>query len=322
MAVPAVSIIIPTHNRQSMLLEAMDSVSAQTVRDWELIVVDDGSTEPVGEAAAGHPARPRVLRHDRRLGPAAARNAGIRAARGEFVAFLDSDDLWLPTKLERFLGALEGDRETGIYYGPMRPISADRAPVPGRTKPCHRGRITEPLFQSSFVHVPTVVCRRQLLERAGGFDERLPVCEDYDLWLRLSVDEPFGLIEEPLALRRLHANRLSKAHMSRNLAVKAGVLRRFHDAPAAQRLLRPESARPRLARVCFVAARAALSNGEHLQALHFCRACRAIGGPAWRCILLSLGARVRALISHKGAARNVADVLGTGAPAERPVQPG
>ena len=281
MSRPLVSIIVPTYNRSPLLREALDSVAQQTLRDFEVIVVDDGSTEPVAEHVSGHPARPRIIRQTRQ-GPAAARNRGLAEAAADLVAFLDSDDLWLPGKLERFVQALQADCHTRVFYGPMKPISADRVEVPGRTKPCHAGRITEALFCSSFVHVPTVVCHKSVLLREGGFDAGLPVCEDYDLWLRVSLDEPFGLIEEPLALRRLHPDRLSKSCMSRNLAVKAQVLRRFHAAPRARGRLAEDVALARLARVFYVAGRAAFRCGDYDQAIEMCRESRrySAGGTA------------------------------------------
>lgn len=276
MSAPAVSILIPTYNRISLLRAALDSIHRQTFSDYEVIVVDDGSTEPVADAVQDHPTRPTILRQQRQ-GPAAARNRGLKEARADIIAFLDSDDLWHPEKLARSVAALSNDAGTRLCYGPMSPIDEHGRPVPGRTKPCHGGRITEQLFCSSFVHVPTVVCRKELLERAGGFDESLPVCEDYDLWLRLSMHESFGLLPEPLAWRRLHDDRLSKQCMSRNLAVKAQVLRRFYETVRSDGHLRPSVARARLARVCFVAARAALANGEYDRAVELCRVSRSFG---------------------------------------------
>lgn len=293
MSKPLVSIVIPAYNRPRYLQEAMDSVANQTLQDFEVIVVDDGSTEPIAQAVAAHPIRPTVIRQPRQ-GPGAARNRGVKEAAADIVAFLDSDDLWHPTKLERFVQALETQPDVRIFYGPMSPVDARGRAVTGRTKPCCAGWITEELFCSSFVHVPTVVCRKDLLLASGGFDATLPVCEDYDLWLRLSVEGPFGLVEEPLAMRRLHNDRLSKSCMSRNLGVKAHVLRRFYHANAANDRLNHDVCEARLARVCFVAARAAFRSGEFRKSLDSCRACRAYGGSTPRTIPLALAARALA----------------------------
>jgi len=281
MSKPAVTVIVPTYNRAALLAQALDSVAAQTFTEFEVVVVDDGSTEPIEEMVAGHATRPRFIRQAN-LGPAAARNRGIESAAAPLVAFLDSDDLWLPQKLETCARYFESHRDIRIVFGPMSPIDAAGAPVPGRTKPCHGGWITEHLFRSSFVHVPTVVAHRDLLRDAGGFNETLPVCEDYDLWLRLSVDNPFGLVEPPLALRRLHDNRLSKSRMSRNLAVKARMLRDFFESGRARGKLRHEIARPRLAKVCLSAGRAAFAGGEYRSAVDHFRLARADGGSFFR----------------------------------------
>jgi len=299
MSSPLISIIIPTYNRLGYLREALDSVARQTFQNFEVIVVDDGSTEDIAAGVANHPACPTVVRQQNE-GPAAARNHGIKKAAADIVAFLDSDDLWHPTKLERFIRALESDPDTRIYYGPMRPITDRGDTVAGRTKPCHAGWITEKLFCSSFVHVPTVVCRKELLVHEGGFDQTLPVCEDYDLWLRLSVMEPFGLVEDPLAMRRLHGDRLSKCSMSRNLAVKARVLRKFYELNATSGRLNRDVCKARLARVCFVAARAFFRNGEYERAIDGCRACRSYGGPALRTIPLALAAKSLARLRGNG----------------------
>lgn len=288
---PRISVIIPTYNRLGFLRESLDSVCAQTFSDYEVIVVDDGSTEDIAAGIADHPAQARVIRQAR-SGPGAARNLGIKAARAETIAFLDSDDLWAPTKLERFVRLLDDSPEIRIAYGPMLPIDAERHDVPGRTKPCHDGQITTPLFLSSFVHVPTVVCRKSTLVDIGGFDPDLPVCEDYDLWLRLSATEPFALIAEPLAFRRLHGDRLSKSSMARNLDVKAHVLRRFRESDDGRRLLPTEIADERLARVYFVAGREAMRAGLYDRALQFCAQSRRYGGSAFRTLPIKVGAGV------------------------------
>lgn len=302
---PRVSVIIPTYNRLGFLREALDSVHAQTFRDFEVIVVDDGSTEDIAGGVADHPTQPRVVREER-SGPGAARNRGVELARAELIAFLDSDDLWAPTKLERFVAMLDQSPETRIAYGPMLPVDAERHDVPGRTKPCHDGRITTALFLSSFVHVPTVVCRKSTLVGIGGFNPNLPVCEDYDLWLRLSVDEPFALIDEPLAYRRLHKDRLSKSSMARNLSVKADVLRRFRESDDGRRLLPERIADERLARVFFVAGREAMRAGHYEDALQFCAASRRYGGSVIRTLPIKLGAGVMRTLRGAEAASDAA----------------
>lgn len=295
MSRPAVSVIIPTRDRAALLIEALDSVAAQTYRDYEVIIVDDGSTEDIATAVRDHPTRPNVIRQPHQ-GPAAARNLGLAQASTDIVAFLDSDDLWLPRKLDVFIRAMAARTDVRIFYGPMAPIDESRSPVAGRTKGCHDGWITQALFCSSFVHVPSIVCRKQVLLDAGGFNASLPVCEDYDLWLRLSLTQPFALIDEPLALRRLHGDRLSKACMSRNLAIKADMLEAFYKSGDPNGHLDPAVAEARLAKVFFSAARASLRDGRYRQALRFSQSSRRYGKSPLSTMSLAASAKALALL--------------------------
>ncbi len=299
MSKPTISVVIPVFNRLHLLREALDSVAAQTMTDLEVVVVDDGSTDPSVGAIADHPVRPRLVRQSRQ-GPAAARNNGVAQSSADIVAFLDSDDLWSPTKLEVFLGAMQASPRVSVFYGPMLPVDGRGHPVAGRTKPRYEGRITDQLFQSCFVDVPTVVCRREVFRAVGGFDESLPVCEDYDLWLRLSLTEPFGYIDESLAKRRLHEDRLSKVDMARNLAVRAFVLDRFYHAHRDQHRFDESSAASRLSRVHFMAARAAFRQGEYEKTIEFCRKSRAYGRAPFRATLLGLAAAAMSRMSRGG----------------------
>ena len=297
MSKPSVSVIIPTYNRLAYLREALDSVLAQTYRDFEVIVVDDGSSVDIEAGITDHPAQAKVIKQPHQ-GPAAARNHGLEHASANTSAFLDSDDLWQPNKLETFMAAMAAQPDVNIFYGPMRPINEQGKPVHGRTKPCHDGWISEKLFCSSFVHVPTVVCRKKTVLDANGFNHSLPVCEDYDLWLRLSVYEPFALIKEPYALRRLHSDRLSKENMSRNLVVKAKVLQDFYEANRLNGRLDPAIAEARLARVLFAASRASFQNGQYEQAVHLCRESRRYGKSPIRTTPLLARARTMALFRN------------------------
>lgn len=310
---PRVSIIIPTFNRLALLREALDSIAAQTFTDYEVIVIDDGSTEDIAGGVADHPTRPIVIRQTR-SGPAAARNRGVAEAKAEIVAFLDSDDLWEPTKLEVFLDTMVRRPNASIVYGPMHPIDANRNSVPGRTKPCHDGDITVALFLSSFVHVPTVVCPRQLLVESGGFNPDLPVCEDYDLWLRLSDRHEFALVPKPLAHRRLHGDRLSKSSMARNLAVKARVLKAFFEMPNRRREIPADISNKRLGRVFFVAGREALRAGNHDDALALSAEARTYRGSRWRTMPITVAATLMKLVGRSSGRVNVAPKKATSAP--------
>ena len=206
-----VSIVIPTHNRWPMVGEAVESVLAQTASRYELIVVDDGSTDETPRRLRDYGARITVLAQSRR-GVAAARNLGVRHASGSYLAFLDSDDLWHPRKLQRQLGFMEGNPAVEI-------CQTDEIWIRNGVRVNPRNKHRKPsgdIFRASLdlclVSPSAVMMRRELFERAGGFDESLPVCEDYDLWLRIARDTEIPLVPEALVTRRGgHADQLSRS---------------------------------------------------------------------------------------------------------------
>lgn len=211
MAAPQVSVIIPTYNRAALVVEAVASVLGQTWSDYELIVVDDGSTDATLAVLAPYRDRLQVLRHPRRRGVSAARNTGARKARGEWLAFLDSDDLWLPEKLTRQLGWLTAHPGLQIAQTEELWLRHGRRVNPGRRHRKPGGRIFLPSLNLCLVSPSAVILRRTLFWEMGGFDEALPACEDYDLWLRLSWQYDIGLLPEPLILKRGgHPDQLSR----------------------------------------------------------------------------------------------------------------
>lgn len=207
---PLVSVIIPTHNRRDLVCEAVHSVLVQRDVAAEVIVVDDGSTDGTQAALAAFGARIRSV-HQPARGVSAARNHGARLARGAWLAFLDSDDRWLPAKLARQL-------EYHAHHPLLRASQTGEIWIRNgvRINPCrhHRkpdGDIFAPSVARCVVSPSAVLLRRDLFESLGGFDEGLPVCEDYDLWLRLGACETVGLLDEPLVIKRGgHADQLSR----------------------------------------------------------------------------------------------------------------
>lgn len=212
---PRVSAVLPTYNRRALLLEAIGSVQNQTFGDLEILVCDDGSTDGSREAVqalAGTDARIRWIEGGHSGLPGVNRNRGIRAARGEWIAFQDSDDLWLPGKLERQLAVLREAPEAAFIYGyavDLRPDGARRRMTPFRVQ--RSGRMFQTLLLYSLVQTPTVLVRRELLERAGLFDERmrLTVAEDYELYLRLAALAPFHFVAEDLVHCRAQPDSIS-----------------------------------------------------------------------------------------------------------------
>jgi glycosyltransferase involved in cell wall biosynthesis len=212
---PRVSVILPSYNRLVHLRAAVDSVMAQTLRDFELLIADDGSDAPTHDYLARlDDARARVLWRAHSGNPAAMRNAALRAACGEYVAFLDSDDLWTPDKLARQVAIMDARPDCGWSYHPCGRIDAmgDEASWAG-VQPwrAFEGDIVEQLLRmEALLATPTVMARRALVLDIGGFDEAQRFGEDYDLWMRLALARPACALEERLAMVRIHAENYSQ----------------------------------------------------------------------------------------------------------------
>lgn len=204
-AAPLVTVVIPTYNRADYLEQALGSVFRQTFTDYEVIVVDDGSTDHTPAVLASHQDRITSLRQEN-SGAARARNRGIRLARGTWVAFLDSDDMWQPVALERLVAATGHYPQAGLVTMKGLLMKSDgevtdrivgkRSPGPSFT--------TRSLLDKDSGGVLTPMVRRQVLEEVGGYDEGLRTAHDCDLWLRISFRTPMVAIEDALLLRRVH----------------------------------------------------------------------------------------------------------------------
>jgi hypothetical protein len=263
-----VSVIIPTFNRRALVREAVASVCAQRGVELDIIVVDDGSTDGTRDALAQEfGSRIRIIATENR-GVAAARNLGVRHSRGELLAFLDSDDLWLPGKLAAQLAVFTQQPETQI-------CQTDEIWIRNgvRVNACkhHRkpsGDIFEPSLHLCSVSPSAVMLRRTLFERAGGFDETLPVCEDYDLWLRIARDTPAPLIDRPLVVKRGgHADQLSRRFWGMDRFRVAALARLLDEgglSPAQQ-----VAAANVLAQKCAVLANGAARRGRHEEAARY-----------------------------------------------------
>jgi glycosyltransferase involved in cell wall biosynthesis len=210
---PLISVIIPTYNRAALVVEAVESVLAQTFTDFELIVIDDGSTD---ETAARLALYGKALRYERqeRSGVSAARNRGLALTSGQWVAFLDSDDLWLPRKLEIQVDFLAGNPGAEICQTEEIWVRNGRRVNPRLRHAKPSGDIFEPSLELCLVSPSAVMLRRSLVETLGPgpFDPQLPACEDYDLWLRIACRNPVFLINRPLVIKRGgHADQLSRS---------------------------------------------------------------------------------------------------------------
>jgi glycosyltransferase involved in cell wall biosynthesis len=207
---PRVSIVIPTYNRGRFLGEAVASALAQTYRDHEIIVVDDGSTDNTREIASGFPPEVRYFRQENQ-GVSAARNRGIELARGEYVCFLDSDDMLLPEALEKNVSLMDKYPDAGFSYGQALKIDERGRLFPvQKTSPAGKAYLREGKEQIAHllfrcdVRTLTALVRRRCLYEVGLFDTKLRLHEDLDLWLRLSSKFNVGYVGEPLGKVRVH----------------------------------------------------------------------------------------------------------------------
>jgi glycosyltransferase involved in cell wall biosynthesis len=207
---PAVSIILPTYNRLEFLRNAIDSVFAQTFEDWELIIADDGSSADTNTylRTLDNPPRAKVIWLPHSGRPSVVRNAALRDARGDYVAFLDSDDVWLPKKLETQVASLRRHPACNWSYTRVALVDASGNPVASaRTRrwPTLTGWILEELLTGeTVIALPSVMVSRRLLEQLGAFDEELVMCEDDELWFRLAAHGEIDGVDEPLTQIRRH----------------------------------------------------------------------------------------------------------------------
>ncbi|MFP4446418.1 MAG: glycosyltransferase family 2 protein [Desulfosudaceae bacterium] len=207
----AISVIIPTYNRAVLVTEAVGSALAQEGPDVEVIVVDDGSTDDTGRVLDAFGSR--IIRVTQpNLGVSAARNAGADRASGSHLAFLDADDLWLPGKLARQAAFFQAHPGARICQTEEAWLKNGRRINPGKKHRKPSGMIFIPSLALCLVSPSAVMIERQFFQQMGGFDESLPACEDYDLWLRISCRYPIHLIPEALVIKRGgHADQLSAA---------------------------------------------------------------------------------------------------------------
>jgi glycosyltransferase involved in cell wall biosynthesis len=208
-ATPLVSVVIPACNAAPWIRRAVDSVLAQTYRPIELIVVDDGSTDATVQQLDACRGLALVLQKPNG-GQSSARNAGIRAARGEWIALLDADDEWLPNKVELQLAALRNSPECQWVYSDayiVREHDRSRAKSIGRQMTLHAGDILEHLLLEDFIPSPTPLIAWGVFQEVGGFDEshRKRFGEDWDMWLKIARRYRIACVREPLAIYHVHA---------------------------------------------------------------------------------------------------------------------
>ena len=209
----AVSVVIPTFNRAQKVVRAISSVLSQTFTDVEIIVVDDGSTDGTKKEVAQFDDLVTYVAHSSNLGVSAARNTGIKGSGAPLIAFLDSDDHWFPEKLAAQACFFDEHPEAVACQTEELWIRNGRRVNPMKKHLKPSGDIFEPSLKLCLVSPSAVMLKRSLLDEVGFFDEDLPVCEDYDLWLRISCRYPIHLIKEALVVKEGgHRDQLSARH--------------------------------------------------------------------------------------------------------------
>lgn len=206
---PLVSIIIPTYNRSKLLNRALASVFKQTYKNFEIIVVDDGSTDQTVHQLEHGPHL--TLIHKENQGVSKARNTGLEHAKGELIAFLDSDDEWMPQKLEQQVKFFDKNPEAMIAQMDEIWIRDGKRVNPMKKHEKRGGSIFKECLPLCVVSPSAVMMRKKLFDEIGTFDESFPACEDYDLWLRVAARFPIHFIEEKLVIKYGgHADQLSR----------------------------------------------------------------------------------------------------------------
>lgn len=209
-----ISIIIPTYNRAVSIKAAIDSVLAQTHTNFELIIIDDGSTDQTQEKIKPYLKDSRIQYHyQENKGVSVARNAGLRKASGEWIAFLDSDDVWLPRKLETQISHLKANPHIKACQVEEIWIRNGIRVNPHKKHAKHSGWIFEHCLPLCIISPSAVILHKSVVSQCGFFDEGLPACEDYDYWLRLTLDFEFVTLPEALIIKNGgHADQLSQKY--------------------------------------------------------------------------------------------------------------
>ena len=216
-----VSVIIPTYNREKFISECVQSVLAQTLPAREIIIVDDGSTDATYNILRdlgfnSLSTKKTVLRYffQQNRGVSSARNLGIKEARSEYIALLDSDDLWLKSKLDRQVSAFQNDTQSSRLCHTDEIWIRNGVRVNQHKKhKKHGGNVFQSCLKLCCISPSSTMMHRSVFEDFGFFDEDLPACEDYDFWLRYSAKEDVNFIDEPLIIKKGgHSDQLSGAH--------------------------------------------------------------------------------------------------------------
>jgi len=252
---PNVSVVIPTFNRREVIVQALQSVFAQSYRDYEVIVVDDGSDDHTETGIASFGDRVRYVFQDR-SGPGRARNRGISLARGDLIAFLDSDDQWEPTHLAMEVEVFERFSDCALVCSQARVENRTKGGGIDDGKVLY-GDLYVSLFQHNFVRTPATMVRKRCLEDLGGFNEFYNCFEDYDLWLRIAARHSIARIRRRSVRLRRRADNLSQDSKA-DRAIILQILEANRDV----RRVSESNYRRRISNCCLALARYEFVNGR------------------------------------------------------------
>lgn len=263
---PQVSVVIPAYNAMSYLPETLDSVLKQTFTDFEVLIVNDGSTDHISTWADGiTDARVKLISQTNQ-GLPGARNTGIAHAQGEYIAFVDADDLWEPTKLEKQVDCFEKNPEVGLVYTWTALIDSSRKPTGTTFNWSLEGKIWEQMLVADVVgNGSSAMVRRVCFNTAGKFDPSLTSVEDWDMWIRIAAHYPFAVVKEYLTLYRQHPSSMSRDRQKilRNLHIV--IEKAFATVPMDLLYLKSHA----YGNINLCQAWAAMYAGDHKQAISF-----------------------------------------------------
>lgn len=228
---PNVSVVITAYNSMTYLPETVESVLRQTFTDFEVLIIDDGSSDHIVQWASGL-VDPRVrLISQKNQGVGAARSTGIAHAQGEYVAFLDGDDLWEPTKLEKQVRCFQENPEIGLVHTWLAGIDQHSKPTGRVIGSQIEGDVWQRIIERNMVACSSAMVRRCCFETIGVFDRNLRFAEDWDMWIRLAARYHFAVIKEPLVGYREHPNSKSKKYATRLQDFRTIIEKAFESAP-------------------------------------------------------------------------------------------
>jgi glycosyltransferase involved in cell wall biosynthesis len=234
-----VTVVIPTYNRANLIARSIKSVLSQTYQDFELVVVDDSSTDNTKEVVTSfNDERVRYIRHEQNRGEAAARNTGIKVARGEYIACQDSDDEWLPEKLAKQVQAFENcPPDIGVVYtGFWKIENNEKTYIPFSWVNQKEGDIHRELLKGNFIGSPATLIKKECFKKVGMFDEKLFHLVDWELWLRISKYYHFEYIDKPLVIAHYHSDNVSSNHQA-FIEALVSILQKYPDEFAGDKKL-------------------------------------------------------------------------------------